>query len=159
MHYFGYYVIVSWQYEYYVCPLQVGVVECGYYVMRYMRDIITNGSIVVTDLIETRTSYSQLELNEDTGYELCPGGTKGLEISWVDCVYAVEQGCKLNTTIMPNMDVMHKIDYLWFSIDCGVTVSSIYEVEYLTGMVFFRIPRLICKGMVRGKPARSKKDA
>ncbi|KAL0541332.1 hypothetical protein IC582_021374 [Cucumis melo] len=46
------------------CPLQVGVVECGYYVMRYMRDIITNGSIVVTDLIETRTSYSQLELNE-----------------------------------------------------------------------------------------------
>ncbi|KAL0554077.1 hypothetical protein IC582_007988 [Cucumis melo] len=33
------------------CPLQVGVVECGYYVMRYMRDIITNGSIVVTDLV------------------------------------------------------------------------------------------------------------
>ncbi|KAA0038147.1 hypothetical protein E6C27_scaffold36G003750 [Cucumis melo var. makuwa] len=32
------------------CPLQVGVVECGYYVMRYMRDILTNGSIVVTDL-------------------------------------------------------------------------------------------------------------
>uniref|UniRef100_A0A9I9ECX2 Uncharacterized protein n=1 Tax=Cucumis melo TaxID=3656 RepID=A0A9I9ECX2_CUCME len=31
------------------CPLQVGVVECGYYVLRYMRDIITNGSIVVTD--------------------------------------------------------------------------------------------------------------
>ncbi|KAA0033120.1 uncharacterized protein E6C27_scaffold269G002580 [Cucumis melo var. makuwa] len=46
------------------CPLQVGVVECGYYVMRYMRDIITNGSIVVTDLIDTRTSYSQLELDE-----------------------------------------------------------------------------------------------
>ncbi|TYK01234.1 uncharacterized protein E5676_scaffold49G00120 [Cucumis melo var. makuwa] len=46
------------------CPLQVGVVECGYYVIRYMRDIITNGSIVVTDLIDTRTSYSQLELDE-----------------------------------------------------------------------------------------------
>ncbi|TYK27216.1 transposase [Cucumis melo var. makuwa] len=46
------------------CPLQVGLVECGYYVMRYMRDIITNGSIVVTDLIDTRTSYSQLELDE-----------------------------------------------------------------------------------------------
>ncbi|KAA0068139.1 transposase [Cucumis melo var. makuwa] len=46
------------------CPLQVRVVECGYYVMRYMRDIITNGSIVVTDLIDTRTSYSQLELDE-----------------------------------------------------------------------------------------------
>uniref|UniRef100_A0A9I9E9U7 Uncharacterized protein n=1 Tax=Cucumis melo TaxID=3656 RepID=A0A9I9E9U7_CUCME len=24
------------------CPLQAGVVECGYYVMSYMRDIITN---------------------------------------------------------------------------------------------------------------------
>ncbi|KAL4032267.1 hypothetical protein IC575_005337 [Cucumis melo] len=46
------------------CPLQVEVVECGYYVIRYMRDIITNGSIVVTDLIDTRTSYSQLELDE-----------------------------------------------------------------------------------------------
>ncbi|KAA0040724.1 uncharacterized protein E5676_scaffold189G00040 [Cucumis melo var. makuwa] len=50
------------------CPLQVDVVECGYYVMRYMRDIITNGSIVVTHLvsyqIDTRTSYSQLELDE-----------------------------------------------------------------------------------------------
>ncbi|KAA0055044.1 uncharacterized protein E5676_scaffold205G002330 [Cucumis melo var. makuwa] len=46
------------------CSLQVGVVECRYYVMRYMRDIITNGSIVVTDLIDTRTSYSQLELDE-----------------------------------------------------------------------------------------------
>uniref|UniRef100_A0A9I9EBN2 Ubiquitin-like protease family profile domain-containing protein n=1 Tax=Cucumis melo TaxID=3656 RepID=A0A9I9EBN2_CUCME len=33
------------------CPLQVGVVECGYYVIRYMRDIITNGSIVVTDSV------------------------------------------------------------------------------------------------------------
>ncbi|KAA0037125.1 putative serine/threonine-protein kinase nek2 [Cucumis melo var. makuwa] len=47
-----------------VCPLKVGVVECGYYVMRYIRDIITNESIVVTDLIDTRTSYSQLELGE-----------------------------------------------------------------------------------------------
>ncbi|KAL4026553.1 hypothetical protein IC575_014989 [Cucumis melo] len=46
------------------CPLQVGVVECGYYVMRYMRNIITNRSVVVTNLIDTRTSYSQLELDE-----------------------------------------------------------------------------------------------
>ncbi|KAA0043602.1 pol protein [Cucumis melo var. makuwa] len=80
----------------------------------------------------------------DPGYELCRGGTKGLEISWVDCVYAVERCYKLNTTVVPNMDVMHKIDYLWFSIDCGVTISFIYGVEYLTGMVSFRIPRLIC---------------
>ncbi|KAA0052294.1 hypothetical protein E5676_scaffold113G001150 [Cucumis melo var. makuwa] len=32
----------------------------------------------------------------------------------------------------------------WFSIDCGVTVSFIYGVAYLTGMVSFGIPRLIC---------------
>ncbi|TYK01407.1 hypothetical protein E5676_scaffold29G001050 [Cucumis melo var. makuwa] len=35
------------------CPLQVSIVECGYYVMRYMRKII-----------DTRNSYSQLELDE-----------------------------------------------------------------------------------------------
>ncbi|KAA0062819.1 hypothetical protein E5676_scaffold986G00220 [Cucumis melo var. makuwa] len=76
----------------------------------------------------------------------------------------------------------------WFSIDCGVTVSFIYGVEYLTGMVSFEIPRLICvsfgitrlicasfeitrlicasfgitrlmcKGMARGRPTRGKKD-
>ncbi|TYK02502.1 hypothetical protein E5676_scaffold784G00270 [Cucumis melo var. makuwa] len=32
----------------------------------------------------------------------------------------------------------------WISIDYGVTVSFIYEVAYLTGMVSFEIPRLIC---------------
>ena len=33
------------------CPLQVGVLECGYYVMRYMRDKTNNGSIVVTNSV------------------------------------------------------------------------------------------------------------
>ena len=33
------------------CPLQLGTTECGYYVMRYMRDIITKGGIVITDLV------------------------------------------------------------------------------------------------------------
>ncbi|TYK31666.1 hypothetical protein E5676_scaffold398G00180 [Cucumis melo var. makuwa] len=32
----------------------------------------------------------------------------------------------------------------WFSIECEVTVSFIYGVVYLTGMVSFGIPRLIC---------------
>ncbi|TYK27786.1 gag protease polyprotein [Cucumis melo var. makuwa] len=32
----------------------------------------------------------------------------------------------------------------WFSIDCGVTISFIYGVVYLTGTVSFGIPRLIC---------------
>ncbi|KAA0046583.1 transposase [Cucumis melo var. makuwa] len=35
------------------CLLQVGTVECGYYVMRYMREIV-----------DRRNSYSQLELGE-----------------------------------------------------------------------------------------------
>uniref|UniRef100_A0A9I9E738 Ubiquitin-like protease family profile domain-containing protein n=1 Tax=Cucumis melo TaxID=3656 RepID=A0A9I9E738_CUCME len=35
------------------CLLQVGTVECGYYVMRYMREIV-----------DRRNSYSQLELDE-----------------------------------------------------------------------------------------------
>ncbi|XP_031745418.1 uncharacterized protein LOC116405627 [Cucumis sativus] len=33
------------------CPLQVGSIECGYYVMRYMREIVTRGSIVISDAI------------------------------------------------------------------------------------------------------------
>ncbi|KAA0040424.1 ty3-gypsy retrotransposon protein [Cucumis melo var. makuwa] len=63
--------------------------------------------------LERDFSYISVEVcYQDAGYELCRGGTKGLEIPWVDYVYAVEQCCKLNMTVMPNMDVMHKIDYL-----------------------------------------------
>ncbi|KAE8647004.1 hypothetical protein Csa_016998 [Cucumis sativus] len=46
------------------CPLQVGSTECGYYVMRYMREIVTRGRIVISDAIDTRRSYSQTELDE-----------------------------------------------------------------------------------------------
>ncbi|KAA0045421.1 pol protein [Cucumis melo var. makuwa] len=46
-----------------------------------------------------------------------------------------------------------------FSMDRGVTASFIYGVVNLTDTVPFEIPRLICKGMARGRPARGKKDA
>ncbi|KAA0037162.1 uncharacterized protein E6C27_scaffold379G00700 [Cucumis melo var. makuwa] len=41
-------------------PLQVG----GYYVMRYMREILSKDTSIITDVIDTRNSYSQLELDE-----------------------------------------------------------------------------------------------
>ncbi|TYK28616.1 ty3-gypsy retrotransposon protein [Cucumis melo var. makuwa] len=41
-------------------------------------------------------------------------------------------------------------DVLWFSIGCGVTVSFIYGVVYLSDM---------CKGTARGRPTRGKKHA
>ncbi|KAA0059822.1 putative serine/threonine-protein kinase nek2 [Cucumis melo var. makuwa] len=47
------------------CPLQVGSTTCGYYVMKYMREIINRGSIVILDSIDTRKSYSQAELDEE----------------------------------------------------------------------------------------------
>ncbi|KAA0051213.1 uncharacterized protein E6C27_scaffold1250G00120 [Cucumis melo var. makuwa] len=46
------------------CPLQVGTVEYGYYVMRYMREIVSKDTSIITDAIDTRNSYSQLELDE-----------------------------------------------------------------------------------------------
>ncbi|KAA0043051.1 hypothetical protein E6C27_scaffold75G001380 [Cucumis melo var. makuwa] len=46
------------------CPLQVGTVECGYYFMRYMREIVSKDTSIITDAIDTRNSYSQLELDE-----------------------------------------------------------------------------------------------
>ncbi|KAA0053554.1 uncharacterized protein E5676_scaffold522G00740 [Cucumis melo var. makuwa] len=42
----------------------VGTVECGYYVMRYMREIVSKDTSIITDSIDTRNSYSQLELDE-----------------------------------------------------------------------------------------------
>ncbi|TYK09350.1 transposase [Cucumis melo var. makuwa] len=46
------------------CPLQVGTVECGYYVMRYMHETVSKDSNIITDAIDSRNSYSQLELDE-----------------------------------------------------------------------------------------------
>ncbi|TYK22450.1 uncharacterized protein E5676_scaffold530G00570 [Cucumis melo var. makuwa] len=46
------------------CPLQVGTVECGYYVMTYMHEIVSKDTSIITDAIDTRNSYLQLELDE-----------------------------------------------------------------------------------------------
>ncbi|TYJ99652.1 putative serine/threonine-protein kinase nek2 [Cucumis melo var. makuwa] len=46
------------------CPLQVGSTTCEYYVMKYMREIVNRGSIVISDSIDTQKSYSQAELDE-----------------------------------------------------------------------------------------------
>ncbi|KAA0059543.1 uncharacterized protein E6C27_scaffold518G00570 [Cucumis melo var. makuwa] len=42
----------------------VGTVECGYYIMRYMREIMSKDTSIITDAIDTRNSYSQLEFDE-----------------------------------------------------------------------------------------------
>ncbi|TYK28649.1 putative serine/threonine-protein kinase nek2 [Cucumis melo var. makuwa] len=46
------------------CPLQVESTTYGYYVMKYIREIVNMGSIVISDSIDTRKSYSQAELDE-----------------------------------------------------------------------------------------------
>ncbi|KAA0066650.1 transposase [Cucumis melo var. makuwa] len=46
------------------CPLQVGSTTCGYYVMKYIREIVNRGSIAISDSIDIRKSYSQAELDE-----------------------------------------------------------------------------------------------
>ncbi|KAL0556898.1 hypothetical protein IC582_005415 [Cucumis melo] len=46
------------------CPLQVGSTTYGYYVMKYIREIVNRGSIVISDSIDTRKSYSLTELDE-----------------------------------------------------------------------------------------------
>ncbi|KAL0558861.1 hypothetical protein IC582_003443 [Cucumis melo] len=44
--------------------VKVGTVECGYYVMRYMREILSKDTSIITDAIDTRNLYSQLKLDE-----------------------------------------------------------------------------------------------
>ncbi|RVW32351.1 hypothetical protein CK203_087512 [Vitis vinifera] len=46
-----------------VCPRQPGSVECGYYVMRYMKEIITNPNQLTSKFWEKK-SYSEMEINE-----------------------------------------------------------------------------------------------
>ncbi|KAA0041910.1 putative serine/threonine-protein kinase nek2 [Cucumis melo var. makuwa] len=44
--------------------LQVGSTAHGYYVMKYMKEIVNRGSIVISDSIDTRKPYSQARLDE-----------------------------------------------------------------------------------------------
>ncbi|KAA0048091.1 hypothetical protein E6C27_scaffold385G001670 [Cucumis melo var. makuwa] len=60
--------------------------------------------------------------------ELCRGGTKRSETSWVDVL-----GFELKRNTVRR-----------FSMDYGVIVSFIYGVAYHTGTMSFGIPRLIC---------------
>ncbi|RVW69548.1 hypothetical protein CK203_059354 [Vitis vinifera] len=46
-----------------VCPRQPGSVECGYYVMRYMKEIIANPN-QLTSKFCGKKSYSEMEINE-----------------------------------------------------------------------------------------------
>ncbi|KAL0544965.1 hypothetical protein IC582_020095 [Cucumis melo] len=41
--------ICSWFERKCACPLQVGSTECEYYVMKFMREIVNGGSIVISD--------------------------------------------------------------------------------------------------------------
>ncbi|KAL6321683.1 hypothetical protein AAG906_031192 [Vitis piasezkii] len=46
-----------------VCPRQPGSVECGYYVMRYMKEIIANPNQLASKF-DGRKSFSEMEINE-----------------------------------------------------------------------------------------------
>ncbi|KAA0041546.1 hypothetical protein E6C27_scaffold93G00010 [Cucumis melo var. makuwa] len=128
---------------------------------------------------------------QDTRYELCHGGTKGLEISWVDCVYAVERCCMVSFGIPRLIYVSFGITRLicasfgitrLISVSFGITrlICASFEITRLICVSFgitklicasFGITRLMCafyettrlfmydKGMVRGRPAKGKKDA
>ncbi|KAA0056318.1 ty3-gypsy retrotransposon protein [Cucumis melo var. makuwa] len=43
-----------------VGPLQVGTVECGYYVMRFMREIVNKDTNIIIDVIDRRNSHHSL---------------------------------------------------------------------------------------------------
>ncbi|KAA0031863.1 hypothetical protein E6C27_scaffold480G00100 [Cucumis melo var. makuwa] len=83
----------------------------------------------------------------------------------------LDLGSRLETY---NVGITHSVDYLgnilefelsrnivrWFCIGCGVMVSFIYGVVYLTEMCILRDHLTdMCKGTVRGRPTRGRKDA
>ncbi|KAL4022682.1 hypothetical protein IC575_016426 [Cucumis melo] len=68
------------------CPLQVESTTCGYYVMKYMREIVNRGSIVISDSIDTRKSYSQAELDEVQGVAIMKVYGLGMIYFWARLV-------------------------------------------------------------------------
>ncbi|KAK1578131.1 hypothetical protein Q3G72_027801 [Acer saccharum] len=47
------------------CPQQPTDIECGYYVMRYMKDIVANHqNVPIMENFNRRDAYSQAEIDE-----------------------------------------------------------------------------------------------
>ncbi|CAN6700691.1 unnamed protein product [Malus baccata var. baccata] len=45
------------------CPLQEGTVECGYYVMKYMKEIIDDSNCSIITKFKEKAIYTQQEIN------------------------------------------------------------------------------------------------
>ncbi|KAA0063720.1 uncharacterized protein E6C27_scaffold1290G00010 [Cucumis melo var. makuwa] len=45
------------------CAQQPGSTECGYYVMKFMQDIVRQKSIIITDVLTRQAPYTQSELD------------------------------------------------------------------------------------------------
>ncbi|XP_022136077.1 uncharacterized protein LOC111007859 isoform X2 [Momordica charantia] len=46
------------------CPCQMGSVECGYYVQKYIREIVQNASTHISNIFNTKNAYQQEEIDE-----------------------------------------------------------------------------------------------
>ncbi|XP_038895930.1 uncharacterized protein LOC120084092 isoform X2 [Benincasa hispida] len=45
------------------CPRQFGAIECGYYVQKYIREIVQNSNTHISNLFNTRLAYEQKEID------------------------------------------------------------------------------------------------
>ncbi|KAM2940088.1 hypothetical protein COP2_029488 [Malus domestica] len=45
------------------CPLQEGTVECGYYVMKYMKEIIDDPNCSIITKFKEKATYTQQEID------------------------------------------------------------------------------------------------
>ncbi|CAN6573108.1 unnamed protein product [Malus baccata var. baccata] len=45
------------------CPLQEGTVECGYYVMKYMKEIIDDSNCSIITKFKEKAIYTQQEID------------------------------------------------------------------------------------------------
>ncbi|XP_022157210.1 uncharacterized protein LOC111023974 isoform X2 [Momordica charantia] len=46
------------------CPRQLGSIECGYYLQKYIREIVCNPNTPITELFNTKNAYKQEEIDE-----------------------------------------------------------------------------------------------
>ncbi|KAL4038173.1 hypothetical protein IC575_001780 [Cucumis melo] len=47
-----------------MCPRQLDSVGCGYYVQKYIHEIVHNSSTSITNLFNTKNAYRQEEIDE-----------------------------------------------------------------------------------------------
>ncbi|KAL4017141.1 hypothetical protein IC575_024816 [Cucumis melo] len=118
------------------CPRQLDSVGYGYYVQKYIHEIVHNSSTSITSLFNTKNGYRQEEIDEiQTEWAALVNRYVCWMIVFAVVLYGSLEKCAriLVLDLMHLLDLMHCV-YYWFAMD-GRMCCLICVIIYISGYI------------------------